>query len=409
MSPKIIGEKLFPFGMILTVLLWSVGAQSQSQESASALFERAQKAMDERQFTTALAHLNECLRKDPYFQDAYLWRARMRQRANDPLGAITDYSIFLEQTPGHAEALFSRGTLRFEVKQYAQAREDFQRLLRASGLETNTVFFQMNPYEGAKQVLTTQSGGIKPLVYGNLGMIEVHLKNYPKAILYLDSALALQPKVPEYLLNKGLAWQYSGEKDQAIATYQKVLEEDPSNALAKHNLAQLSRQQGNARQAEDLLSQAIEENPSLPFAYAERGFLRMNENNMEGAISDYTQAILIDPTEPDYFVNRGILYERQKKYAEAIRNYNQAIKVRNTYALAWLNRGNAHLKLNKIKEAIDDYTVAITFEPDYGLAYLNRAVAFEKWKKTVEACRDARQAEKLKMTVSESFKKSVCR
>jgi tetratricopeptide (TPR) repeat protein len=358
MSSEIIGEKLFPFGMILTVLLWSVGAQSQSQESASALFERAQKAMDERQFTTALAHLNECLRKDPYFQDAYLWRARMRQRANDPLGAITDYSIFLEQSPGHAEALFSRGTLRFEVNQYAQAREDFQQLLRASGLETNTVFFQMNPYEGAKQVLTTQSGGIKPLVYGNLGMIEVHLKNYPKAILYL---------------------------------------------------AQLSRQQGNARQAEDLLSQAIEENPSLPFAYAERGFLRMNENNMEGAISDYTQAILIDPTEPDYFVNRGILYERQKKYAEAIRNYNQAIKVRNTYALAWLNRGNAHLKLNKIKEAIDDYSVAITFEPDYGLAYLNRAVAFEKWKKTVEACRDARQAEKLKMTVSESFKKSVCR
>ncbi len=378
-----------------------------AQDSSAELFAKAQKAIDNRQFTTALAHLNECLRKDPYFTDAYVWRGQVRQQLADRAGAITDYSIFLESHPHHAEALFARANARLEEGHYALAREDFRRLMHLTSSETNTVFFQVSPHEGTKQLLTAQSA-LRAVVFGSLGLIDLHTKNYPRAVAYLDSALALQPNT-DYLLNKALALQYGGESAKALSVYESMLRAEPNHALAKHNLAQLTKQTAPVQQTEALLTQAIEDNPKLPFAYAERAFLRMNNDNWAGALSDYNQAITLDPQEPDYYVNRGLVLDRMKRYPEAIRNYDQAIKIRNTYSLAWLNRGNAHVKLNRLKEAVDDYSVAIAFAPGYALAYLNRAVAYEKMKRPVEACRDAKKAESLGMTVTDSFKKAVCR
>lgn len=368
---------------------------------------KAQRAIDNRQFTTALAHLNECLRRDPYHPEAYFWRGQMRERLADRAGAISDYSIFLESQPDHAEALFARAHARMEEGHYALARDDFKRLMRLSSSETNTVFFQVAPHEGTRQMLTAQSA-LRAVIYGGLGLIDLHTKNFSRAVVYLDSALALQPTT-DYLLNKALALHYGGESAKALAVYEQVLRTEPNNALAKHNLAQLTKKTASVQQTEALLTQAIDDNPKLPFAYAERAFLRLNNNDLAGAFADYNQAIALDPQEPDYWVNRGIVLEKLKRYAEAIRNYDQAIKIRNTYSLAWLNRGNAHVKLNRLKEAIDDYSVAIAFAPEYGLAFLNRAVAYEKMKRPVEACRDAKKAEALGMTVSESFKNAVCR
>lgn len=394
---------------VLLCCVWLALAMgpARGQDSAPELFTKAQTAIDNRQFTTALAHLNECLRKDPFYTEAYFWRGQMRQRSADRAGAITDYNIFLESHPQHAEALFARANARLEEGHYALARDDFKRLMHLSSSETNTVFFQVAPHEGTKQMVTAQSA-LRAVVYGSLGLIDLHTKNYPRAVAYLDSALALQPNT-DYLLNQALALHYGGQSAKALAVYERVLQAEPRNALAKHNLAQLTKQYGTARQAENLLTQAIDDNPKLPFAYAERAFLRLNNNDLAGALNDYNQAIVLDNQEPDYFVNRGIVLEKMKRYPEAIRNYDQAIKIRNTYSLAWLNRGNAHVKLNRIKEALDDYSVAIAFAPDYGLAFLNRAVAYEKMKRPVEACRDAKKAETLGMTVSESFKKAVCR
>lgn len=373
---------------------------------APAWFQKAEAALEQRQYRTALAHLNECLRVDPYYFEAYRWRGLARSRLGDASGAITDLSVYLEHHPDAGEVVFARAQLRYEWGQYAAARADFQRLLRLPTQDTHTVFFQLLPEGTTRQIVTTQ-GNLRASLYGTLGLIEIHLKNYIRAIAYLDSALQMDPQA-DHWLNKGLAHQYSGQTQEAKGCYERVLALDPQHPYARHNLAQLAQQQGDWREAEALLTAALADHPRLPYAYAERGYYRMNRQAWTEALADFTQAIALDPHEPDYFVNRGIVYEHMKRMEEAILDYNQAIKIRPSYARAWLNRGNAQEKMGRWQQAVDDYTVAIAYAPDYGLAFRNRAVAWHKLKRLKEACQDLVAAEKRGVEVEASLKSRVC-
>src|SRR5690606_33396684 len=97
---------------------------------------------------------------------------RVREQMKDYAGALTDYSIYLEQRPDQPEVLFSRGILRYQLKKYEQAREDFQQLLQLPPGETQTIHFNKAArVGGTNQILTTQSS-TAPLNYNYLGMID---------------------------------------------------------------------------------------------------------------------------------------------------------------------------------------------------------------------------------------------
>jgi tetratricopeptide (TPR) repeat protein len=397
------------FRFLLVILITRGLCLAQEKRTAQYYFDKAEAAYSARSYKTALAHLNECLRLDAYFMQAYFTRAQVREALGDKQGALIDYNIYLESNPDNKEALFSRAVSRFEYGQWAVAKEDFLKLLKLpTGGETNTVFFQTQKGDdGASRVFSTENN-LRSLFFDYLGQIELKLKNYVKAKVHFDSAIQLAPQQVNFYLGRGLALQQLGDSAQARLNFKKVLQLDDDNSLARHNLALLGGNQ-TSTETEMLLTEAIAANPKLPYSYAERGLLRLNSGNTKGALSDYNEAIKLEPDNYEYFLNRGLIKERMKDYTGALADYQKVITQKPEYEKGWLSHGNIMVKLTKFKEAIEDYSAAITYYPDYGLAFYNRAQAWHRLGKLVEACNDLKKAKALGIMVSGKVEGAICK
>jgi tetratricopeptide (TPR) repeat protein len=393
---------------ILILSAHAVLSQSKSARPEQ-LWEQGKSAYNDGRLQMALALFDECLRKAPGFLEAYLSRAGTREQLDDGEGALTDYSVYLETRPDHYDALFARASLRYRLGKYDQARDDYLKLLTlAPAGETTVVYYQQSPsaVAGANRIMTAQSMS-RPLLYNYIGMTETKLKNYSIAVQWLDSAITLQPREPDYYVNRGLARQ--GLKDSlADVDFKKALSLNPAHTAALSNLS--VKQRGKVDKPEvDYLNEAIDSDSTMLYPYLERAFQRMEGGYWEGAEEDYSSALILEKKDPEIWMGRAIAREKQNKFDEAYKDYTQCLRLKEDNVRAWVNRGNVLVKQNMFKEAIDDYTAALTFDSAFSSAYYNRAIARERLKQYDDACADLKQAEALGKEPEAKLREKVCK
>ncbi|MFZ6009957.1 MAG: tetratricopeptide repeat protein [Bacteroidota bacterium] len=393
--------------LLCTALVW-LGYPQDKPKRPEKLYEEAENVYNAGKYQDALALLDECLRVYPGYMDAYSLRASVKELQKDFEGALTDYSIFLEQLPNHAEVLLSRAVLRYKIGFYDQAKEDFFRLLSLppSG-ETNAIFYKQTMSVDDKQPLMTAQGSHKSYVYNYLGLTASKQKDFAVAVAYFDSAISINPREPDYFVNRGLAKE--NKKDStSFMDYERALLLNPNHTLAKHNLAALKEKKLQSMSLEERLSMTIEADSTMLYPYLERAQQRYESGYFKGALEDYTMALEIEKNNVEIWLGRGLAREKLKDLDGAFSDYTKAIDLKEDYAKAWLNRGNVLLKMNRFTDAIEDYSVALVYRPDYTLAFYNRAMAKIKLKKNGEACEDIKKAKELGMEVDTKVQSKVC-
>ena len=92
--------------------------------------------------------------------------------------------------------------------------------------------------------------------------------------------------------NRGEAYSYKGDYDQAITNFNQAIRLDPANAVA----------------------------------YNSRGYAYNEKGDYDQAITDYTQAISIDPTNFKAYANRAYAYRLKGDYDQAIADYETALQ-----------------------------------------------------------------------------------
>lgn len=393
--------------LLMVACQWAA-AQEEYPRSAKACLELGETYLDQRKWKQAEEAFTASIYRDAYFADAYYGRAVSREHLDLWQEALTDYNIYLEWRPTHAEALFSRAQLRFRHQQYEFAKADFLALLEMPAGETTAVFFQQNAFTGEVSNVFTSQGNNKAYLYNYLALTESALKEYPSAIAHFTQALQFTPTSTDLLVNRGIAYEGAQQPEEARKDFERALLLDPNHALAKHNLASLPATSAQNVAANQLLDEAIDDNPRLPYPYAKRGFARFEKGQFKEALDDYNNAIRIDSSEADYFLNRGLIYEKLNQSANAYADYTKAIRLDEKFEKAWLNRANLLTRLGRWQDAIEDYTVALTYQPDYSAAYYNRGIAYRRIKQNDKACADIRKAEELGMTIPAKLKKQVC-
>lgn len=396
--------------LIFTTLICcylSLTAFSQ-QPTAVSYFEAGEAAYHKGNYEEALDLFGKCLALDAAYYEAYTARAGVKERLNDWKGAVIDYTIFLDFHPTDADALFSRALARYKAGQYEQSIEDLRRLLSVPSRETGSIFYRQSPYGGGTNQIITMQGKIRDYVLNYIGLAEMEMKHYDRAIHYFDSAIALNPRDADYYVHRGLTRERQGDLAAAEKNYTKALNINPDHAIALHNKGVLESRKGNASNAEEQLTASIERNPRLPYAYQERGYYRLNRGDLQGALADYNKAISIDKTDAENWLNRGIVREKLKDVDGAIDDYSAALELEPEYEKAWLSRGNALSKQGKYEEAIEDYTVAIFYHPEYGQAYYNRAIVYQRMGNMSQACADLKMAMQHGMEVQEKMRRVMC-
>jgi tetratricopeptide (TPR) repeat protein len=391
--------------LLLIVLFHSLAAAGQSRE-VEQLFARGEEAFENGKLEEAKSYFTRCIQQDPDYADAYFARAKVREIQKDYPGALTDLNSGLEFKPDHPEMLFTRGFLQYENHRYAEAKDDFQKLLSLPPGETNVIFYhRAASVEGSHQLLTLQ-GTVRPLLCNYIGISETKLGHYTEAIVWLDSAIRLEPKSADFYVNRGIAKEGLGLSAEALNDYQKALTIQRDHPVALNNIAVLKRKGGSTSQ--DDLDLVIEKDSSMLNPYLERAQLRMEGGFYKGALEDYTAALQIDDRNPNIWLNRGLVKEKLNDLKGAFSDYTKAIDLDEAFVKAWANRGNVLIKQGRTTEAIEDYSVAITYQADNAIAYYNRSLAYHKLKQLDKACEDLKKAEQLGQKVEEKVRKSIC-
>lgn len=398
------------FNIVFIVLLWNLSSAQDKPKKPHVLHEQAEAAFNDGNYKDALQLLDQCLKANPEYMEAYALRGTVKEQLKGLDGALTDYSIYLEKFPDHAEILLNRAVLRYKIGFFDQAKEDFIRLLSLPPThETNAIFYKQSMSVGDKNPMMTMTthGNHTSYLLNYIGLSEAKLKNFSQAKVYFDSAIHINEKEPDYFVNRGLVKE-SLNDSTAILDYERALRLNPGHTLAAHNLTALKARKAQTISPEERLSQTIEADSTMLYPYLERAQQRYESKYYAGAVDDYTMALEIDSSNVEIWLGRGLAKEKLKDFKGAFSDYTKAIDLKDDYAKAWLNRGNVLLKLERYGEAVEDYTVALVYYPDYSLAFYNRAMAKMKLKKNAEACTDLKRAEELGMKVESKVKSKIC-
>jgi tetratricopeptide (TPR) repeat protein len=195
--------------------------------------------------------------------------------------------------------------------------------------------------------------------FARMAVLYLHNDNFaPKAVSYLDNALALRPDDPELYNLRGVAWSKMDEPVRAAADWAKAAELSPKDPEPHMNL----------------------------------GVDHMRREEFDQAIAAFQRAIAINPRHATAHSNIGTAFERKGELERAIAHYGKAIEVRRDYANAHSNRAYAYFKQGEHEKAIADCDRALEIDPGFGNAMLNRGHALAALGRHEEAWRSFQDA-----------------
>ncbi len=145
-------------------------------------------------------------------QAAELYQAAISQKKNDIPSMLKELQTIIQDYPGTGGALESRlliANLLYQEKKYSEAAAAFE-------------------------ALEKEAPDVKILVAENLSYCYEAQKEYPKAAAVLDPLVAM-PNLPyrqELQRRQGLLFELAGDPAKALAIYQKMLQENPSDSFA---------------------------------------------------------------------------------------------------------------------------------------------------------------------------------
>lgn len=257
---------------------------------------------------------------------AYHLVADAQMAAGDWIGAHETLTELLELDDGDALALYKRGKVQIERKNFDAAIEDLDKAILSD--KENADFY------AAKGMVLERSNKLK------------------QARIELNRAIKLNSQHGDAHVVLGLVLRKQGETEDALAAHEKAAKFSPENAEAHFQLGISQNIEGDNMAAEISLKKATElndKNATYWYAYGEvlrnlkrpkdaiqpyRKALKINAdyakaadklglvliaaNELEGAETLFTERVKTHPDEPRAWFHLGQIYEKSEKYSLAV-------------------------------------------------------------------------------------------
>src|SRR5690606_25872263 len=138
-----------------------------------------------------------------------------------------------------------------------------------------------------------------------------------------------------------------------------------SSGGSAYEKAELALQSGNYQEAVAYYNKAIEERPDFAEAYFHRGSAKFKLGDEEGALHDYNKALEIEGKNEEAYFNRAAVKNRMRDYEGALKDYTTIIEMDSANAEAYYNRSYVKFLLRFTRNGIlDDLNQAISLEPE---------------------------------------------
>ncbi len=197
--------------------------------------------------------------------------------------------------------------------------------------------------------------------------------------------------------NEGNKYFNAGKLNEAIAEYNKAIDDDPKYAQAYYNRGRAKYQLGMPKEAVEDLDEAVELKDDFIAAYLMRGNINNELGRIGEAVDDFSSVINLKHDHAQAYFKRAVARQEMEEYEKALTDYDQTLRYKRDHSDAFLNRAFIKEILNRPQEALDDYTQAINFKRDHPIAFYRRGKLLLKLKSKNEAIEDFNRAIELNL------------
>ncbi|MFH6771739.1 tetratricopeptide repeat protein [Gaetbulibacter aestuarii] len=216
-------------------------------ENLDALFYRALAKTEQGDISGAIVDYSKIIliKPDP---DTYFNRGNLRYSLKEFEGAKEDYQKAYELDPGFVDALFSLACVKFDLGDYQEAIKDYTKVIELNSYYPKVYTLRASAYEALedyKKAIEDYTVAVfvfgTPEAYMNRGQLFLGINYYKEAYIDFNKAISLDKNNPFGYFYRGTAALMLGGFDDAAGDFQKALSFDPNDfdALLGLSLAYL--------------------------------------------------------------------------------------------------------------------------------------------------------------------------
>ena len=323
----------------------------------------------EKRYPQALAALGKALELDPKLVEAHVSMGVIHQLMGEPHKALAAYEKAAKFVPRNGALLYNMAGA---YQAMAQNTGDRGLLQKALSLYL--------------QAIAAQPAMVP--AHLNAARIYFEMRNYPQAVRYFRSALALAPTNPRILADLALAetWAANSETDAARrkAAFQSA-EDHYRKAIALkapiqayEGLGYLYQQLARNDAAEDIYKRAVARFPTDSGGYLALARLREAQTRIPEAIAQYQKALQVDPNSTDARLALGRIFQTQNKLDAAEKIYREWVAAAPSNPNAHRLLAQTYLNEKKTDLAIAQFQELRRLAPKDVSAVISLASAYEQ-------------------------------
>ena len=252
-----------------------------------------------------------------------------------------------------------------------------------------------------KSILENSSNNFE--VIHLLGVIKIQLKEFEKAIVWLNKAISINPNNHSVFNNLGVCYKELKKYNEALNNFQNAIKIKPDYAEAYNNLAIIYKSLENYKEAIKNYNKAIRLKPDYAEAYNNLGLILLKSKDLKEAKKYFQQAIKFKFDYAEAYNNLGITQNRLEETENAKESLAYAIKLRPDYAEAYNYLGTILLRLEEKNKAKEYFEQTIKLKPDYADAYNNLGITYNALGDITKAKESLEYAIKLKPNYAEAY------
>jgi tetratricopeptide (TPR) repeat protein len=220
-------------------------------EARQALLRRAALYEKIKDFPNAEAALSSAVQLAPRSAELYAMRAYFYMRRSRFTEALADFVYGIELSPDNARVRFGAGRVQAALGNYAAAVGYYDAAIGLARRDPTFYLARGEAYIHLDQPRSAWADFDSALdirlprpadryyAYLGRGYASMLMSNYANAVTDFDNALTVEPRAVNALLWRGYAREKDGQVALALDDYERAVAADPTDRLARANLARL--------------------------------------------------------------------------------------------------------------------------------------------------------------------------
>jgi tetratricopeptide (TPR) repeat protein len=211
--------------------------------------------------------------------------------------------------------------------------------------------------------------------WGRRGTDLLKAGRYEEALASFAKALEIDPSFGAAWYNRASAFSSLGCHEEALTCYTQALEVDPHLFDAWERKALALASLGRYDEAIACFTKALELTPQSTACWNNKGKALEALGRLDEAITCFTKALDIDPSRGVIWDNKGVALRGVGRYEEALVCSAKALEIEPQNPYFWSSKGAALFEGGQLEEAVHCYATAVEIDPKYAGAWNNKGNA----------------------------------